>query len=86
MNTYASLKNLFKLKNKKVLNAITMSLDGHSTKQYHMHIMTKISESARIKSRLRPTELDAVGRGKKKRNLELWNIIRKKLLTFLAKG
>lgn len=64
-----------------------MSLDGHSTKQYHMHIMTKISESARIKSRLRPNELDAVGRGeKKKRNLELWNIIRKKLLTFLAKG
>lgn len=64
-----------------------MSLDGHSTKQYHMHIMTKISESARIKSRLRPNELDAVRRGeKKKRNLELWNIIRKKLLTFLAKG
>lgn len=63
-----------------------MSLDGHSTKQYHTHIMTKISESARIKSRLRPNELDAVGRGKKKRNLELWNIIRKKLLTFLAKG
>lgn len=63
-----------------------MSLDGHSTMQYHMHIMTKISESARIKSRLRPNELDAVGRGKKKRNLELWNIIRKKLLTFLAKG
>lgn len=44
-----------------------MSLDGHSTMQYHMHIMTKISESARIKSRLRPNELDAVGRDKKKK-------------------